>query len=123
MADLLGFTSIAFVSFITLIIGFRFPDIFKILLLALTIRIFFMLFGHYVAPLPDSTADAETFESVAWSLGQEGIGHVLSEFQGPDPRFISWLIAIPYSLLGRSVLMAQSLSLLFGIGSVSYQLD
>ena len=28
------------------------------------------------------------------------------------------MIAIPYSLFGRSLLMAQSLSLLFGLGAV-----
>ena len=32
--------------------------------------------------------------------------------------FYSWMIAIPYSLFGRSVLMVQSISLLFGIGCI-----
>jgi 4-amino-4-deoxy-L-arabinose transferase-like glycosyltransferase len=43
---------------------------------------------------------------------------VLSNYTGPSPDFISWLISIPYSLFGRSLLMAQSISLFFGIASV-----
>ena len=69
-------------------------------------------------PLPDSTADALTFEHVASEMSKNGFSYVLDQFKGPDPRFISWLIAILYSLLGRSILMAKSVSLLFGIGCV-----
>ena len=43
---------------------------------------------------------------------------VLSFYKGPNPDFLSWLIAIPYSLFGRSLLMAQSIGLLLGMGSV-----
>ena len=72
-----------------------------------------MLLGHYFITLPDSTADAETFEIVAWRIGQDGFLSVISNYQGPSARFISWLLAIPYSLFGRSILMAQSISLFF----------
>ncbi len=78
------------------------------------------MFGHYIAPLPDSTSDAAVFEITAWMLGQKGFLNVLSQFSFSPFIFFSWLHAIPYSLFGRSILMAQSISLLFGIGTVFF---
>jgi len=118
MPDLLGFTSIAIVSIITLFIGIRWPKVSKILFFALIIRVFILLIGHYMINLPDSTADSVSFEKTAWNIAQEGFFNLPEYYKGPDSRFISWLIAIPYSLLGRSVLMAKSISLFFGMGSV-----
>jgi len=118
MFDLLGFTSIAIVSLLTLFAGLLRPDISKILLIALIVRVLVMLIGHYLVALPDSTADAISFEATAWSLAQFGFLNVLDGYIGPDAKFISWLIAIPYSLFGRSILMAKSISLLFGMGCV-----
>ena len=118
MSDLIGFTSIAFVSTLTLIAGLLRPNIFRILFVALILRIVVMLIGHYLVELPDSTADSRTFENYAWSLAQIGFFNLMDNYTGPDPKFISWLIAIPYSLFGRSVLMAQSISLIFGMSSV-----
>ena len=118
MADLLGLTSIAIVSLVTLLLSIRWPEVSKILFVALIVRLIFLLIGHYITPLPDSTADASTFENVAAKMSEKGFYYVLDQFRGPDPRFISWLIAILYSLLDRSMLMAKCISLLFGIGSV-----
>ena len=118
MGDLLGFTSLGLVFLFTLLLALRFQEIFNVLFIALIVRFLLIIFGHYVAPLPDSTADAISFEGRARHLGQQGFLYVMSSYEGADPRFISWVIAIPYSLFGRSILMAQSISLLFGIGSV-----
>lgn len=118
MSHILGLIFIVLVSLITFIVALRYPAFSKILFVALIIRISFLLLGEYVITLPDSTADAKTFELVAWALGQEGFFSVLSNYSGPSSRFISWLIAIPFSLFGRSMLMAKSISLFFGMGSV-----
>ena len=118
MFDLLGITSIALVSLITTIVALKNSSISKILFTALFVRVFFIFAGHTFMTLPDSTADAISFEGRARNLGQQGFLYVMSSFEGPDPLFISSVIAIPYSLFGRSILMAQSISLLFGIGSV-----
>lgn len=118
MPDLIGLTALAFVSLVTLIIALRWPSISKILFVALLVRVIFLLVGEYFTPLPDGTADALKFEHVAAMMAKDGFYSVLSNFKGPDPRFISWLIAIPYSLIDRSMLMAKCMSLLFGIGSV-----
>lgn len=118
MADLLGFTAISIVSLMTFILALQRPNISKILFVALVVRVLFIIIGHYVTPLPDSTADASGQEGEAWKIAQNGFFNLLDYYMGPDPRFISWLIAFPYSLFGRSVLMAQSISLFFGIGCV-----
>lgn len=118
MVDLLGFISIATVTVITLIIALKKPNISMVLFTALLVRIFFMLIGHSFLSLPDSTADARSFELTAWTWAQDGFFNHLNNYPGPSPRFVSWLIGVPYSLLGRSLLMAQSISLLFGIGCI-----
>ena len=47
-----------------------------------------------------------------------GFYNLLNYYTGPSSSFIEWLIAIPYSLFGRNVIMAKSISLFFGVGSV-----
>ena len=118
MADLVGFTALLLVVFMTMILSLYYPNISKILFSALLIRILFILIGHYIVPLPDSTADAVGQENEAWAIAQNGFFKLFDYYKGPDPRFHSWLIAIPYSIFGRSLLMAQSISLFLGIGCV-----
>jgi len=118
MIDLIGFSSIFLVSLLTFFLGLLRPSISKILITGLLVRILFMLLGNYLITLPDSTADAQTFRINAWKIAQSGFLSVLTQFNGPGPEFITWLIAIFYSLFGKSIIMAQSLSLFFGIGSI-----
>jgi len=118
MADLLGFVSIGLVSLMTILIGLRWSDISKIIYIALSVRIIFIFIGHYIVPLPDSTQDAMGFQELAWSYGKNGFYDALNNFPGINSFFYSWIIGVLYSLLGRSILMAQSLSLLFGILSI-----
>ena len=123
MSDLLGFTSIALVSMMTLFLGLLRPSIFKILLVALIVRVIVMLIGHYFVTLPDSTADAISFERDAWEIVELSQGSFFTTFARGSyyylsSEFIKWIVAIPYSLFGRSFLMAKSMSMFFGIGSV-----
>lgn len=118
MVELLGFTSFAIVSLLTYFLALRCPDISKILLTALTLRIILILVGHYFITLPDTTADAESFEGYAWYLGRDGFFTLIDRFMGPDPYFISWFVGIAYSLFGRSILLAQSISLFFGMACI-----
>ena len=111
MEDLPGFITLIIISFFTFLLSLKNSSIRKILFIALTIRIFFLLYGNYFIILPDSTADSVTFENMAWSMSQQGIYSLILNFSGPSNQFISWLIAIPYSLFGRSIIMAQSISL------------
>jgi hypothetical protein len=118
MTDLLGFIGIFVVFIFTYAVALRHPQISKILFVALGVRVLVLLLGHYFITLPDSTDDAWVFEQKAWIWGQNDFLTVLGLFTGPSPDFLSWLIAITYSLFGRSLLMAQSIGLLLGIGSV-----
>lgn len=119
-SDLLGLTAISIVIFITLIMASRWPGIFNILIVALIIRVFLLLFGHYIIPLPGGNLDAEFFERKAWNLAKDGFFITLSNFAFGPFSFFSSLHAIPFSLFGRSILMGQSIGMLFGIGSVFF---
>jgi len=120
MADLIGLTCILIISFITFLVTIRYPKVSKILYSALAIRIFILLLGHYLITLPDSTRDANSFEGYAILLSKDGFFSLLEKYPGPDSRFISWVVAIPYSLFGRSVLMAKSMTLFFGVATVFF---
>ena len=116
--ELIGFISIGMVFLITLIIALRWPVISKIILAAFTVRVLLMLIGHYMFHLPDSSHDALGFEAGAWNLAEKGFINVLKNYPGANSFFYGWMIAIPYSLFGRSIMMMQSIGLLFGLGSV-----
>ena len=118
MADQLGFTVIALVSLITLLIALKWPDTSKFIFAALILRILFMLAGHYLVVLPDSTQDASGFENLAWTWAQDGFLNTLDSYPGINSFFYPWVVALIYSLFGRSLLMIQSIGLLFGVGSV-----
>ena len=117
-ADLSGFVAIGLVYLVTFFIALRWPDISKIIYTALIVRVLVMLGGYYFFHLPDSTADALGFEAKAWQYAQGGFFDVFQHFTGPSSFFYSWVMAIIYSLFGRSLLIIQSLGLLFGVGCV-----
>ena len=118
MSHLLGFTGIFFISLMALIVAYKWPSISKIIIIALIVRVFFLLLGNYYFSLPDSTADAETYEKIAWDIAQGGFSNLIDHYEGPKARFVTLIIAIPYSLFGRSILMAKSISLFFGLASI-----
>lgn len=118
MSELLGFTSILFVTIYTYFLILKKKELNQILFVALTIRIFVILIGNYFISLPDSTGDARSYEYDAWIMSQYGFVEVLSFYPGPSSAFLTWIIAIIYSLTDRSIIMAQSLSLFFGITSI-----
>ena len=117
MADLSGFTAIALISLMTLHTAIKWPDISRILFVALTVRILLMLVGHYIIVLPDSTFDAMGFEKGAWERSQSDFLNIIINYPR-DSNYIKSIIAIPYHLFGRSLLMAKSISLFFGMGSI-----
>ena len=118
MDDLIGLTSIALVCCITIILALKWPRVSNIIYVALTVRVLFILIGHYIVPLPDSTKDAAGLEELAWSYSQNGFFYALNQFPGINSFFYSWSIGVLYSIFGRSILLAQSISLLFGVSSI-----
>lgn len=107
--------SLVFLLFLYLsIIHYSFAPIF---LSAILVRIFVIYLGN-IYSLPDSSPDALIVELQAYEWSKNGFVNAIKNFPGPKFDFISWLIAIPYSLFGRSLLMAQSISLFFGMSTV-----
>lgn len=136
IANVLGFTAIFLVIIITILTAVRLPEAAKILYVALAVRITVMLLGHYVISLPDSGGDASSFEGYAYALlfpgntvqpdgyayalhlPRVGFSEILASYPGPNSGFLIWVISLLYSFTDRSMLMAKSLSLFFGMGIV-----
>jgi len=116
--NIIGLNSFLIVILIFLFLAKRYPYLAKIIYVALTIRILFVFFHYNVAPLPDSIGDAANFEIKAYKWSKDGFLNTIANYPGPSSYFISWIIAILYSIFDRSELMALSLSLLFGMGSI-----
>jgi len=119
MYNLAGFISISLLILITHFMTLRWPAVSKILYTALAVRFLFLFINNHIFYLPDGDMDAKSFERFAWeSYAQNGFDFVISSFNGPETYFLSKLIAFFYALFGRSMLMAQSISIFFGIASV-----
>jgi len=128
----MGLISILIVILVIFFLTKRWPSAAPILYVALAVRVFVIVMGNNFITLPDSAGDAYWFEIQAYEWSLLGFPDVLHSFQGWDPTFqtnvslaafkssffISYIIAILYSLTERSVMMAQSVSLLFGTLSV-----
>ena len=92
MSDLIGFGFITRVClFIRYLLIFKWNEISKIILTALVIRIVVLIFGHYIFPLPDTSADAESFEIDAWKIAQNGFVNLLDYYPGVSNSFYSWI--------------------------------
>ena len=118
MYNLVDFISIFLLILITLLIARWQPAISKILLVALVLRLLFLFINNHLFYMPDGDMDAKNFEQLAWNHSQGGFYNNFNNYTGPGAYFISFILAIPYSLFGRSILLAQSLSIFFSIGSV-----
>jgi len=130
--DLVGLTSILIVTLIIFILAERRPSVALILYVALIIRVSLIFLSNHSIKLPDSSGDAYWFEIQAYEWSQLGFPNVLYSFIGFDPTFqknvtmaafnssffVSYIVAIFYALTERSVMLGQSISLLFGTLSV-----
>ena len=128
--DLVGLSSILIVSLVIIFLGMRYQKVASILYVSLSLRILVMILGNYIA-LPDTTGDAYWFEIKAYEWSLRGFPDVLfsiGQCQDCNVDFdkntfgssfiISFIIGILYSLTDRSIMMAQSLSILLGTLSV-----
>ena len=118
MSHLLGLIGIGIVSLLTIIVTFYCPKITRLLLTALFLRVTLLLLGNYGIELPDSSGDARSFQGLAWNIASDGFVNAINQFPGFDANSMSWIIGLIYSLTGRSLIMAQSISLFFGMGSI-----
>ena len=120
MANLLGFLSISIVASIVLILAKRAPSISLILIIAFLFRLILLFIEHFLGPLPESMLDAKTFERIGWEWSQADFYTVLFRFPSEVQNgwILSGIISILYSLTDRSIIMVQSISLIFGMSSI-----
>jgi hypothetical protein len=118
MLHILGITSLLFVGIVTLYLALRHSQLRWVLPTAYLVRTAAALYHFYIFPLPDGTADAVRWERTGWRWAQDGLAGAWSHFPGPEAEFISWTYSLLYALTGHSPLMAQSLSIMAGIGCV-----
>ena len=116
--DLVGITALLFLALCVKICSLRWPPVTKILWAAFVIRVFALLFHLYISPLPDSGVDSIKFERVAWELAQNGFVDAFSNLELNNSYLISWIISLFYAATDRSLLLAHSLSVLMGTGTV-----
>ncbi len=117
--DLAGTISIVIVAIITFYYTSMYKYLATILYVALGARLIVILLGHHFIELPDWVGDNTQFELFAWKFSRDGFFGVFSNFPiNKSSYHISWIIAFFYSLTDRSFIMGQSISLLFGIGSI-----
>lgn len=115
MADALGWIGLVAAALGTLFLAVRNRQIAHVLAVAFGARVAAALFHFYVAPLPDGTADAVTFERYAWEWAQGGFGATLAAFPGIDAYFYAWLMSLVYALTDRSLLLLQSINVFVGV--------
>jgi len=118
MEHVLGLASLLLVGTLVAWLAMRCASIALALFVAFAVRASAALFHFYVTALPDGTTDARSLENTAWRWGNDGLATALGHFTGPDSHFYSWLLALVYSVTGRSPLMAQAFSVLAGVGTV-----
>ncbi len=116
--DFLGFLSILIVTLLVILLAKRHPSIALILYVSLAIRIFIIFLNQSIMIVPDGIGDATRFEIRAYEWSRGGLLNTLSNYPGFSSFFISWIIAIFYSIFGQSEMMGQSISLFFGVGAV-----
>lgn len=116
--NLLGLISLSFVILIFLIVAQIKPPVAKILYVALILRVLIIFLNQNIITVPDAFGDAGRFELRAYEISRNGFLNILTSYPGFNSFFISWPIAILYSLFGQSELLGQSISLFFGMGSV-----
>ena len=100
------------------LLGLRFKFIVAPIIAAVLLRLVASLVHHYVFSLPDSGADAIYYEKLAWSYSNGGLSEAFLNYPGPDSKFYSWIISLFYAVVGRSELLAQSLSVVMGVSCV-----
>jgi hypothetical protein len=119
MQDLLGWVFLLIVFVVILILPKKHSHIKNILLVAFILRAIVVVFDQYeLIRLPDGYADASKFETLAREFSRNQGLSVLFDFFIPDSFLISRIISIFYTIFGENKMMAQSISVLLGVGSV-----
>jgi len=113
VADLIGLIILILEALLILLLAVKQSTIGKTLIVAFLLRAIAALVHYYIIPLPDSQADARSFERLAAEWAEYGFVNLLHQFRTGSELY-PWLIAVIYSIVGRSPLTAQAINVLFG---------
>jgi len=117
--QVLGWIGFLLTALAVLVFSWRRRELRTILLVAFVLRMSAAIVHFYVVPLPDGVSDAVGYERVAWALGKNGLLYALEHYPGLYSSFFySWLMSLIYSVVGRSLLLLQSLSVFVGVCGV-----
>lgn len=118
-ADLVGSLSLILIALMTFLFSRYYKSLTTILYVALSVRLVSIYLGNFLITLPDSWGDATLYERYAWELSQKGFESIFDHYPYDNTSyFIGWILAFFYSLIDRSIIMGQSISLFFGMCSV-----
>jgi 4-amino-4-deoxy-L-arabinose transferase-like glycosyltransferase len=113
ISDLVGIITLAFGGILIFLVATKHHPVRKPLIAAFALRAAFALVHYYIVPLPDSQADALTFERLAAEWAEHGFVGMWHQFR-TGAYLYPWLISVVYSLVGRSPLTAQAINVFFG---------
>ncbi|HHT47195.1 MAG TPA: hypothetical protein GX004_07920 [Firmicutes bacterium] len=115
-SDLLGLFFVTLNMFLVLCLLFFINDrhLRNILIIAILIRLGLSIFQAYIAPLPDSGADAVTFERIGWENAQAWLAGGEAVRTTGAYIYSAW-IGVLYYLFGRVQLIAQFMNVLAGL--------
>ena len=120
MTELYSLALILIVVLIFVYIAIIKPEIRNIILAALIFRLSFLILANVIS-LPDSKADAYTYESLAAYWAEFGFFEFhknLIEGKTDRGNFISLVITYPYMLFGRNELIPLSINLILSLGTI-----
>lgn len=92
----------------------------NILIFAFIIRFLLALINVYSYPLPGSTADALTFERVAWEHAQNWQGNNVEISRGSNAFFYSKILSFIYVIFGRIPIILHMANVIMGVLIVLY---
>lgn len=119
MDSLLGWLFLLIIFSFILVWSKKYPYTKNFLLLAFFLRATFVVLHQYdFITLPDSQFDAQKFEGLARDFSRNSGLSVVFSFFNTDSFLISRIISIFYTIFGESKMMAQSISVGLGVGSV-----
>jgi len=119
--DLFGLFFLIICCFIFITILFRVKDsvLRNILIIAFALRTGLALFNAFISKLPDSGADAVSFERVGWEYTQAW--NMGLEVSSRSAAYIySKIIGVIYLISGRVPLLAQFVNVILGVSIVYY---
>ena len=119
MENILGWSFLLIILFFIFFWTKKYPHIKNFLLVAFLLRALCVIFdNHDLITLPDSTADAQTFERKArYFSNNYGLLVVKDFFRGGSLLMVR-IISVFYTIFGESKMMAQSISVALGTASV-----